>query len=458
MIDLERIQRLEKRLVREKAARQEAERLLEEKSLHLYEANLDLKTLSDNLETQVRQRTQELSQALHLAEAGLQSRQRFLALMSHEIRTPLHGMLGLIDLLKLSPLNAEQAEHVNTAHVSGQLLLRLLNDILELSKIQSQTFRLEPEAINLEHIVSSVEKLHAPLASAKQLQLIRTSQGVLPSKLIGDGFRVSQILSNLISNAIKFTNSGAVFVNTEARVIDEKMLNFHVLVRDTGIGIEAEKLPGLFNEFTQADVNTHKQFGGTGLGLAISRKLVELMGGRLVARSQPGVGSEFEFDLMFEIAGQPYLVEDLSAGFETMMCDRERQDLSVLVVDDNPVNRTLLTAFLKRLDLDCLFACDGQEAVELIKKSSPFDLIFMDLVMPYMDGLEATRQIRLMPIKQPFICGLSANAFDSDKEACMARGMNHFLDKPLSFEKFRSFLQIDYPANRKQLQSRIDIG
>lgn len=441
MNDFERIQRLEKRLLREKAARQEAERLLEEKSRNLYEVNFDLKKLSDNLETQVKLRTQELSQALNLAEAGIQSRQRFLALMSHEIRTPLHGMLGLIDLLGLSPLTEEQAGHVNTARTSGQLLLRLLNDILELSKIQSQTFKLEPEAISLEHILNSVEKLHTPLAVAKQLKLIRKSQGVLPPKLIGDGFRISQILSNLISNAIKFTNSGAVYIDTEVQPVDERRIGFQVLVRDTGIGIEPEKLPTLFNEFTQADVNTHKQFGGTGLGLAISRKLVELMGGRLIARSQPGVGSEFEFNLVFEVANQLAPVEEQTSAFEQIILDRGHQALSVLVVDDNPVNRVLLTAFLKRLEIDCRLASDGQEAIELIKNSSPFDLIFMDLVMPCMDGLEATRQIRLMPIKQPFICGLSANAFDADKEACAAHGMNHFLDKPLSFEKLCGFLQ-----------------
>mgnify|MGYP006197836109 CR=1 FL=1 len=441
MSDPEKIQRLERRLIRESAARREAERLLEEKSLSLYEANLDLKTLSDNLETQVKLRTQELSHALHLAEAGIQSRQRFLAMMSHEIRTPLHGMLGLIDLLGLSPLNEEQEGHVNTARASGQLLLRLLNDILELSKIQSQTFVLEPEAISLEHILISVEKLHAPLATAKQLQLIRKSRGVLPAKVTGDGFRISQILSNLISNAIKFTSAGAVYIDTEAFKLDDKRLSFQVLVRDTGIGIESEKLPSLFNEFSQADVNTHKQFGGTGLGLAISRKLVELMGGRLVARSQPGVGSEFEFTLVLQIADASTSVDEKVSAFEQIIGDRSHQDLSVLVVDDNPVNRTLLTAFLKRLGIVCQLACDGQEAVELVRNSGPFDLIFMDLVMPSLDGLEATRQIRSLAIKQPFICGLSANAFDSDKDACAAHGMNHFLDKPLSFEKLCSFLQ-----------------
>ncbi len=441
MNDSERIHRLEKRLSREKAARLEAERLLEEKSLSLYEANLDLKTLSDNLEAKVRLRTQELSQALHLAEAGIRSRQRFLALMSHEIRTPLHGMLGLIDLMSVSRLNEEQAGHINTARASGQLLLKILNDILELSKIQSQTFVLEPEAISLEHILLSVEKLHAPLASAKQLQLIRKSQGNLPSKVMGDGFRISQILANLISNAIKFTNTGAVYIDTKASKLDEKRLSFQVLVRDTGIGIEAEKLPALFDEFTQADVNTHKQFGGTGLGLAISHKLVELMGGTLAARSQPGVGSEFEFTLVFEISDSLTPVDVQASAFEQIMSDGSFEDLNILVVDDNPVNRTLLTAFLKRLGMGCVLACDGQEAVEIVSSSPSFDLIFMDLVMPCLDGFEATRQIRSLPIKQPFICGLSANAFDSDKEDCTAHGMNHFLDKPLSFEKLCSFLK-----------------
>jgi two-component system, sensor histidine kinase len=441
MSDSEKIQRLEKRLFRERAARQEAERLLEEKSLSLYETNRDLKTLSDNLENEVKQRTQQLSKALHLAEAGIQSRQHFLAMMSHEIRTPLHGILGLIDLLSLSPLNAEQADQVKTMRASGQSLLRLLNDILELSKVQSPTFALESEVINLEDIISGVIKLHAPLASVKQLTLVRESRGVLLPQLLGDGFRISQVLSNLLSNAIKFTKSGSVKISTEAELIDENRLSFRVLVRDTGIGIDPAKLPGLFNEFTQAEFNTHKQFGGTGLGLAISRKLVESMGGRLVARSQAGVGSEFEVNLEFEIVASQVAAIDMQSAFEQIIHAQCLQNLSVLVVDDNLVNRTLLSAFLKRLKVDCRLASDGQEAVEIIKNSAPIDLIFMDLVMPCIDGLEATRQIRLLPIKQPFICGLSANAFDSDKEACTAQGMNHFLDKPLSFEKFCIFLQ-----------------
>ena len=447
MNEQDKITRLEKRLVREKMARQEAERLLEQKSLSLYESNKHLSALSNELEVKVKLRTEELTEALKQSEAGMRSRQQFLALMSHEIRTPLHGMLGLIDLLILSPLNAEQAEHTGIIRSSGRSLLRLLNDILELSRIDSEAFEIELETIDLNSVIAGIAQLYGSLAHTKNLQLIVEQQPQLPSQLLGDESRIRQILTNLLSNAVKFTHQGSISLHTGATKTKDGRWNIQIIVKDTGIGIELDKIPTLFHEFTQANADIHKQFGGTGLGLSISRKLVELMGGRLVVRSQLGQGSEFELNIVLDEAPR---LDSEPRPIQTPLSelrDKSKYDkLHVLVVDDNLVNRTLLASFLKRLGIESDLACDGQEALEAVKTQGPFDLVFMDLVMPYMDGLETTQKIRQLSINQPFICGLSANAFKTDQEKCLTEGMNDFLQKPLSFDKFCQFMHHVMPA------------
>ncbi|MCR2746527.1 ATP-binding protein [Limnobacter parvus] len=442
MNDQDEILRLRKRLEREKNARLEAEQLLEQKSLSLYESNQNLAALTQDLEAQVKQRTAELTQALQKAEAGVLARQHFLALMSHEIRTPLHGMLGLIDLLVLSPLNTEQASQTEIIRSSGRSLLRLLNDILELSRIDSGAFDIELEPLEINDVISGVVQLYKPLAREKNLHLTWESKSDLAPRLLGDESRIRQVLSNLLSNAVKFTLQGKVHIVSKAVRDENHRWAILIIVKDTGIGIDAEKIPTLFNEFTQANFSIHKQFGGTGLGLAISRKLIESMGGELTARSQAGEGSEFKINVTLACA--PNTSNDSSSAQTTsnaVPTPRNREGLRVLVVDDNLVNRTLMASFLKRFGIDASLACDGQESIQTIQNKGPYDLVFMDLVMPYMDGLDTTRHIRELPIQQPYVCGLSANAFKADKEKCMAAGMNMFLEKPLSFEKFCEFMR-----------------
>lgn len=442
MTEPDEITRLKKRLARETMARQEAERLLEQKSLSLYESNTHLAALTNDLEALVKKRTDELTQALQRSEAGMLARQQFLAMMSHEIRTPLHGMLGLIDLLILSPLNPEQAEHTRIVRSSGRSLLRILNDVLELSRIDSGAFDVENEPLDLNRLLNNVMQLYRPLAHAKKLQLVWDSGHELPNALLGDESRIRQILSNLLSNAIKFTHQGTVTLVSRAMAEEDGRWRIQFTVKDTGIGIDASALPNLFNDFTQASFNIHKEFGGTGLGLSISRKLVQLMGGSLVARSQTGSGSEFELQLC--LAESQQIKQDMTrqgaiAGTTQDMASLV--GLRALVVDDNLVNRTLLSSFLKRLEINAAMACDGSEAIQAIATQGPFQIVFMDLVMPCMDGHEATRHIRQMPIVQPYICGLSANAFKTDREQCLAEGMNNFLEKPLSFDRFCEFMR-----------------
>jgi CheY-like chemotaxis protein/two-component sensor histidine kinase len=318
--------------------------------------------------------------------------------------------------------------------------------VLELSRIDSGAFDIEIEPIDLNSLLSNVVQLYTPLAFAKKLELVLEAEPILPRAVLGDESRIRQVLSNLLSNAIKFTRQGTVTLRCRAKAEGDKRWHIQFTVEDTGIGIEAEVIPNLFNHFTQASLSIHKEFGGTGLGLSISRKLVDLMGGNLVARSQVGRGSEFEINL--------HVAEPLQASQDTVRSvanpEQNQQATSLtglraLVVDDNLVNRTLLASFLKRLSINASLACDGSEALQVIASQGPFDLVFMDMIMPSMDGLEATRHIRQLPAAQPYICGLSANAFKTDRDKCLAEGMNDFLEKPLSFDRFCEFMRNELP-------------
>lgn len=241
---------------------------------------------------------------------------------------------------------------------------------------------------------------------------------------------------------MKLNHQGTVTLVSRAHAENEGRWRIQFTVKDTGIGIDAAALPNLFNDFTQASFNIHKEFGGTGLGLSISRKLVELMGGSLVARSETGHGSQFEVQL--SLAESLQSRQDIGSHGAAVDPARDMASLvglRALVVDDNLVNRTLLASFLKRLEINAEMACDGTEAIQVISTQKTFDIVFMDLVMPCMDGLEATSHIRQLPIAQPYICGLSANAFKTEREKCLAKGMNNFLEKPLSFDRFCEFMR-----------------
>lgn len=430
--------RLQRRIERERLARKHAERLLEEKARSLFASNQELLAFTRNLETQVDQRTEELKNALQQAELGARSQRQFLAMMSHEIRTPLHGILGLLDLLRMSEVNPIQTDYIETIRSTSLVLLRLLNDVLDLSKIDAGGFNLELEPFCLEDTVESLMKLHGPAADSKGLKLKFIDDLTCRVNLIGDESRLRQVVSNLINNAIKFTERGTIEVRIQSEQhLDEQTHAFKLTVKDTGIGISEDQMPRLFQEFSQADQYIHKRFGGTGLGLAIGRKLIESMGGELRVSSLPGIGSTFEISLQLKKHHKQPLVHSESDVFNPPDIPK---DLKVLVVDDNPVNRVLLEGFLKRLGASPLLAFDGLDALEVIRKHGEIDLIFMDVIMPNMDGLEAAAQIRLLGGKKPIICGLSANAFKHDQQLCIQAGMNYFLSKPLSFKDLCTFI------------------
>ncbi len=427
--------RLTRALARERTARKEAERLLEEKSLALYHTNQSLKQLAADLEQQVAERTAALAQALTRAEASARSKSDFLAMMSHEIRTPMNGILGMAQLLELTPLNSEQRDYLSTVRSSGDALLVLINDILDFSKIDAGKLDLEHKSFHLQHTLNSTLASFRPQTEQKGLQLRTTLDPALPATVTGDSTRLRQIVSNLLSNAIKFTHQGSVHLRVQVLSSDAQGIVLGVSVQDSGIGIPADRLDRLFQAFSQVDSSTTRRFGGTGLGLVISARLCEAMGGAIQARSHEGVGSIFSFTVRL---GHGTRIQD-AAPENLQQLDTGAQH-RVLVVDDDAINRTLATAMLRKIGLQADVAKDGRESVAMVAHKA-YSIVLMDMQMPDMDGVEATEAIRQLPLpRQPYIIALTASAFDSDRQRCLQAGMNDFLSKPFRLQALREKL------------------
>jgi signal transduction histidine kinase len=427
------VARLQRTLMRERTARKEAERLLEEKSLALYDSNQSLKQLAAALEQQVKDRTTELEHTAQRAEASARAKSEFLAMMSHEIRTPMNGILGMAQLLELTTLDDEQRDYLNTIRSSGDALLVLINDILDFSKIEAGKLDLENKGFHLPSLLESTLSLFQPLMRDKGLQLLTQFDTALPQHVKGDSTRLRQVLSNLLSNAIKFTQQGSIRLSVGLLTQDAHGMRLSFSVQDTGMGIPAERMDRLFQAFSQIDSSTTRRFGGTGLGLVICARLCEAMGGGISVQSQLGQGSTFTFSVRLghgqaEVQATPHTWASLS----TLQ--------RVLVVDDDAINRTLTTAMLKKLGLSADVAQNGFEALSLLAQQA-YGLVLMDMQMPGMDGVAATEALRQMPLThQPYIIALTANAFDSDRDRCLKAGMNDFLSKPFRLSVLRDKL------------------
>ena len=397
--------------------------------------NQELKSLNENLESIVTQKTADLNVALNDANQANEAKSDFLANMSHEIRTPMNGILGILDLLIQSDVNSDQKEFLRLAQNSANSLLVLINDILDLSKVESGMLEVESIPFSMFDTVDDSVAFYRSHLQDKKLRISFDTKND-SSVCLGDPNRVRQILNNLLSNAIKFTSEGRVTISLDSS-IEDGQIAYTLKVSDTGIGIAADKVDELFASFTQADSSTTRLYGGTGLGLAICKRLTELMNGTIDAKSQIGEGTTFTVKLKFPITDQLLTKTKLENDISPV----SNHTSQVLLVEDNMVNQVVASAMLKKLGLIVLVANNGQEALDIMNTNSDIKLVLMDCQMPVMDGYEATRSIRSGEAGKAYqnipVIALTANALTGDREKCIAAGMNDFLTKPIVQENLR---------------------
>ncbi len=374
---------------------------------------------SRHLIVELEQRTRELEEAN-------QAKSRFLANTSHELRTPMNGVLGMLDLTLDTQLSDQQRSYLRDARDSASSLLRVLNDILDVSKLESGRFTIHPGPFELREFMHEVHSFFVARAHSQGVALELSLSDQLPARVKGDRDRLRQILLNLLDNAFKFTLQGTVTLAAEWSG------ELRVSVRDTGQGIVPEKLDKIFEPFVQGDDSMTREQGGTGLGLAICRELAQLMGGNLTATSQAGQGSEFVLRVPLELA-------ESSAPVAAPAGERLGRSLKVLVAEDNPVNQRVCARMLERFGHRPVLASDGHQALALLEKES-FDLVLMDIQMPGIDGLEVTRQVRESG-SEVAIVALTAHATTGYREHCLSQGMNDYLDKPIRMEDLRRVLE-----------------
>ena len=409
--------------------------LVQEDVTAMHQAERELERHRHHLERLVEERTQELSQAKVAAEAASVAKSAFLANMSHEIRTPLNAITGMAHVIRRAGLTPLQAEHMGKLEAAGKHLLGIIDAVLELSKIEAGKFALDETPVSIGALLANITAMLHEQVQAKGLAL-STEIGQVPATLLGDATRLQQALLNYATNAVKFTHHGHIALRVVCVEQDEHAVLLRFEVQDSGIGIEREALGRLFGAFEQADSSTTRKYGGTGLGLAITRKFAQLMGGDAGATSTPGVGSTFWFTARLKKGGGP------AAGERAPVPGQAEQALAayhrgtrVLLVEDEPINQEITQMSLEDVGLQPSTAGNGLQALRMAE-TDDYALILMDVQMPEMDGFEAARAIRKLPghLHTPIVA-MTANAFEEDRQACLAAGMNDFVPKPVAPER-----------------------
>ncbi|BAX79222.1 response regulator [Labilibaculum antarcticum] len=401
--------------------------------LDLYRQRKELDLLLVYLE----KKNEELIIERNKAEEATKSKSLFLANMSHEIRSPMNGILGLSKLLQQSNLDSEQKDMLDVMARSGENLIQIINDILDYSKIEAGQIEIENIDFDIRKVTDTIFHLLNYKAIERDVDFKIEVDEIIPENLIGDSFRLNQILMNLANNALKFTQNGYVTLSVKCIEKTKEQVSLFFSVKDSGIGISKDAQTKLFREFTQSDKSITREYGGTGLGLAISKNLTQLMGGKIIVESELGIGSEFMFELRFgHKEKQINMIEDQDI--------KPPYNLSILVAEDNPINQKVVMLTLRMMGLTCDIAKNGVEALEMYKKDR-HQVILMDMQMPVLDGISATEKIRSFEksetIEEPtYIVALTANAFIEDKQRCLEAGMNDFLSKPFKEDGLRKIL------------------
>ena len=400
-----------------------------------------INNLASGLEQASREQQQAMAQLIQTreeAEKANNAKSDFLAMMSHELRTPMNGVLGMLQLLETTEMTDEQVEYAALASESTEHLLKVINDILDFSRIERSELELEHIPFSLAELIGACAQSFQHSAAQRKLDLqLVIPQDMQGLQVQGDPTRIRQILVNLIGNALKFTEQGRVSIEPQWQSLDHELLWFTCTVRDSGIGIAAESLELMFNAFQQADSSISRRYGGTGLGLPIARTLAERMGGTLRAQSEEGRGSVFTLEIPLALYQQP-LPSEVA---RTPTGNGDGAGRNVLLVEDNPVNQTVIEAMLRSLGFTVSVAVDGAQAVRSAENLT-FEAILMDCRLPIIDGYEATRQIRRLPGCNDLpIIALTANALQGDREACLSAGMNDYLAKPFKRTDLQQILK-----------------
>ena len=397
-------------------------------------------------------KAEEEHKARLIAEASNYAQKDFLSRMSHELRTPMNGVLGMTQLARNAENEKQRMEYLDKINSSATLLLRIINDILDISKIEAGKMPIETSPFRVKSVMDNIRDMILPRTQEKGLDFTIVSDGSVPEMAIGDSLRISQVLLNIAGNAVKFTSTGSVNVSCRAETLSDEQLRLEFNVCDTGIGMDEEQQKSVFTPFTQADNSTARKFGGTGLGLSISKALVELMGGEISVKSQPGQGSTFTFYAVVSPYNNSMSLENES--FETVP-DIRYDGLKLLLVEDNEINQIIATETLSNMGFSVSVADNGRQGVDSFC-SGEYDVIFMDIRMPIMDGIEAAQEIRRIetenaesrqPPKHVPIIAMTANVMKEDRDATKNAGMNGHVSKPIDENEIREALAETLKSN-----------